>query len=136
VMKGLKRIGEFGFGRDASTGMGRFRVNGVKELAIPELDKATAYYTLAPCVPEKGSFSKLFFNPFIRFGRHGGDLARSGNPFKNPVVMADEGAVVFPAQGAKPTMPYIGRAVEGVSKSEDATVVQGYAPILPLLVRS
>ncbi len=136
VTRGLQRIGEFGFGRDASTGMGRFRVKEAKELPIPEIDKGNAYYTLAPCVPEQGSFSISFFSPFIRFGRHGGHLARSRNPFKNPVVMADEGAVFFPAEGTKDTMPYIGRPVRGVSKAEPASVVQGYAPILPLLVRS
>ncbi|MBW1730593.1 MAG: hypothetical protein JRH08_13985 [Deltaproteobacteria bacterium] len=134
VTKGLERMGEFGFGKDASTGMGRFEVKDTKELEIPKRDNAHAFYTLAPCVPEQGRFERYFFTPFVRFGRHGGDLARSENPFKNPVIMADEGAVFIPAEGIDFDRPYIGKAVRNVSKAEPNTVVQGYAPYLPLVM--
>ena len=136
VVKGLKRIGQFGFGRDASIGMGRFRVKESMELALPTVQAGQACYTLAPCVPESGQFGEYYFSPFIRFGRHGGALARSENPFKNPVVMADEGAVFIPLEGAKYEKPYMGRAVQNVSKALAGSVVQGYAPILPLMIRS
>ncbi|MBW2083866.1 MAG: hypothetical protein JRI39_12500 [Deltaproteobacteria bacterium] len=136
VTKGLKRMGNFGFGRDASTGMGRFRVKDTKELTIPVADMEHACYVLAPCVPEQGQFQEYFFTPFVRFGRHGGNLARGENPFKNPIIMADEGAVFVPAEGIDFEKPYIGRAVKNVSKAEPNTVVQGYAPFLPLIMRS
>ena len=136
VTEGVQRIGEFGFGRDASTGLGRFKLKEVIEIPTPKVAKANAFYTLAPCVPEENRFFNWFFEPFVRFGRHGGQLAKSKNPFKNPVVMADEGALLFPAEGVADERPYAGKAILGISKAQPGSVVQGYTPILPMIVRS
>ena len=132
IIEGLKNIGKFGFGRDASTGMGRFDVSESDEIMINENDIANAFYTLAPCVPEKNIFQKIYFSPFVRFGKHGDSLANAKNPFKNPVIMADEGAVFIPKDKNIFKKPYIGKSISGVSKAEPDTVVQGYAPYLPL----
>lgn len=136
VKTALERIGKFGFGRDASTGMGKFKVVGEpKPLKIPKVENANACYTLAPCVPEKDIFEKAYFTPFVRFGKHGDQLANSENPFKNPVLMADEGAVFKPKDKSFFEKPYLGKAVTGVSKIEDMkdkVVIQGYTPYLPV----
>jgi CRISPR-associated protein Csm4 len=132
IVEGLKNIGRFGFGRDASTGMGRFDVCEADEVMINDNNEANAFYTLAPCVPEDNMFDKIYFSPFVRFGKHGDSLANAKNPFKNPVIMADEGAVFIPKDKNILKKPYIGRAVSGVSKAEPDTVAQGYAPFLPL----
>lgn len=134
VRTGLKRIGMWGFGKDASTGMGRFRVTGVVEPARQQTEDANACYCLAPCVPEKDSFSEAFFVPFCRFGKHGDTLARSPNPFKTPVIMADEGAVLVPKDATAFRKPYIGRAVRGISKIQREAVAQGYSMYVPLKV--
>jgi len=131
VVSGLNSVGRFGFGRDASTGMGRFVVCESNEGQIERPENASACYTLAPCVPEKASFQHMYFSPFIRFGKHGDRLATGGNPFKNPVVMADEGAVLIPKDTAVFEKRYVGTAVSGVSKADPGTRVQGYAPFLP-----
>lgn len=130
----LERIGRWGFGRNASTGLGRFLVKAVEETTLPAPGKATACYTLAPAVPEQGFYKEQFFNPFVRFGKHGDRAATGSNPFKNPVVMADEGAVFFPGNRVVFSKPYLGRAVTGVSLSEPRAVAQGYSPYLPLTV--
>jgi len=132
----LERIGKFGFGRDASTGMGKFEVLEHKELKIPKVENANACYTLAPCVPEKDSFEKSYFTPFVRFGKHGDIYANSKNPFKNPVLMADEGAVFKPKDKSVFEKKYLGKAVKNVSKSMPNAVVQGYTPYLPLKLES
>lgn len=132
VGKGLRRIGRWGFGRDASTGLGRFSVQDCLELALPELGRSKAWMTLAPFVPEPNRFRDIFFTPFVRFGKHGDRLAYYGNPFKNPVIMADEGAVLIPEHGADTRRPFTGRSVTGISKTMPHAVVQGYAPCLPL----
>jgi CRISPR-associated protein Csm4 len=132
VHTALERIGNWGFGKDASTGRGRFEVDFPEELPLPSLSSANACFVLAPVVPEPGIFSKSFFSPFIRFGKHGDRFARSGNPFKNPVVMADEGAVLVPSNPDVFKKPYIGRAVHGTSLAEKNTVAQGYSIYLPL----
>jgi CRISPR-associated protein Csm4 len=132
VSAGVSRIGSWGFGRDASTGMGRFNVTATEERVLPDPGNADACYALAPVVPEKGVFQQSFFQPFTRFGKHGDHYARIRNPFKNPVIMADEGAVFIPGDRAVFDKPYIGRAVGDLSASMPKTVGQGYAPYLPL----
>lgn len=132
ICTGLERIGSSGFGRDASTGLGRFELGEQDELPIPERGDSNACYVLSPCVPEKGAFKEAFFTPFVRYGKHGDRLACYGNPFKNPVIMADEGAVFIPNDNVSFKKPYIGQAVTHVSKAMPGSVVQGYAPYLPL----
>lgn len=136
VIKGLKRIGETGFGRDASTGSGRFELGEASDidLFIMGAEKPNACYTLSPCVPEKDTFQKMFFAPFTRYGKHGDILAKSANPFKNPVIMADEGAVMFPKADDVFDKPYIGRGVTNISKAEPRSVMQGYSLYLPVRV--
>jgi len=96
-------------------------------------ENSNACYTLAPCVPEKNIFTKMFFTPFIRFGRHGDILAKSKNPFKNPVIMADEGAVLIPDRNI-PDRSYIGTSVVNISKVEPDAVSQGYSLYIPIKV--
>jgi hypothetical protein len=45
--------------------------------------------------------------------------------------MADEGAVFVPGDQQHFGSPYIGSAVNGLSKADDRTVMQGYAITLP-----
>lgn len=136
VRKGLERIGEFGFGKDASTGLGRFELAEDAEIDLSSMGSSSpdACYTLSPSVPGKNTFKEVFFNPFTRYGRHGDVLAKSANPFKNPVIMADEGGIFLPDNGGAFDIPYIGTSVENVSKSEPRTVAQGYSLYIPVRV--
>ncbi len=136
MIKALSQIGESGFGKDSSTGLGRFEVIDHQEIDFKTMgsDKPNVCYTLAPSVPEKDIFSHMFFAPFTRFGRHGDVLAKSGKPFKNPVIMADEGAVLMPSKHTVFDKPCVGRAVTGVSKAEPNAVTQGYSLYIPVRV--
>ncbi|HOV89754.1 MAG TPA: hypothetical protein PKW07_03485 [Syntrophorhabdaceae bacterium] len=131
----FQRIGDAGFGRDASTGLGKFRILSVQEIDLFKLGSPTpnACYSLSPCVPQNDSFIEFYFNPFTKFGRHGDVLAKSTNPFKNPVLMADEGAVFIP-RDIKEILkkPYIGKALKGVSKVMKDSVAQGYSLYIPV----
>jgi len=132
VVKGLERIGAWGFGRDASIGMGRFDVERAEELALSESKDANACYTLAPSLPDMGLLKRVYFTPFVRFGKHGERLAGGNNPFKNPVIMADDAAIFMPKDRSFFNKPFLGKAVTGVSKAMPKTVIQGYTPYLPL----
>ncbi len=134
VKEGLQRIGRTGFGMDASIGMGRFSVQRSKQIKLPLSTDCNAIYCLAPSVPVQGSYRHAYFTPFVRFGKHGDAFARLTNPFKNPVIMADEGAVFFPKSPEAFARPYWGRCVNNVSLSIPTTVVQGYATWLPIRV--
>ena len=136
IREGLDRIGKFGFGKDASTGLGRFDLGEENEIVLSQMgsESPNACYTLSPCVPEKDTYSEMFFSPFTRFGRHGDVLSKSSNPFKNPVIMADEGGVFIPNDRNVFDKPYIGRAVTNISKAEPKAVTQGYSLYIPVKV--
>lgn len=134
LREAFERIGAFGFGRDASVGLGKFDVETVEEIDMKELgavEPANACYTLSPCLPGE-NIEKSYFHPFIRYGRHGDRFAVSSNPFKNPVLMADESAVLMPKSSAVFTKPWIGKAVTDISITEPKAVCQGYSLYLPV----
>lgn len=129
----LQDIGNIGFGRDASIGLGKFSVSEFLELTLPAQTSANACLTLAPCAPQGLGFDakNSFYQLFTRFGRHG-DIAvhQEGKPFKNPVLLAQT-AAVFVAQ--PPASDFIGQGIGGngeLSKTLHATVHQGYAPVI------
>lgn len=135
LIAGLARIGQSGFGRDASTGLGKFCVLEQQELDLARYGAAqpNALYTLAPCVPEPDAYNDALFTPFTRFGRHGDHLATSGKPYKNPVIMLDEGALLFPADiGQACKKSYLGTGLNGLSKIQKTAVAQGYSLYIPV----
>ena len=136
VKECLEMMGKCGFGKDASTGLGRFDVLGTTEIDLANMgnDSPNACYTLSPCVPGKDTFSDMFFSPFTRYGRHGDVLAKSANPFKNPVIMADEGGIFKPKSKEMFHKHYIGTAVTNISKTEPKSVAQGYSLYIPVNV--
>ncbi len=126
----LERIGTFGYGRDASSGRGRFSISAAEECAVPAADGCNALCTLAPCVPVMEEVERGWFTPLTRFGKHGGGAQLSGNPFKSPVIMAETGAVFK----TDPHRLWLGQGISGVSNAIEQTVVQGYAPCIPCTV--
>jgi CRISPR-associated protein Csm4 len=126
-------VGAVGYGRDASIGLGKFDVSEPDTTVPPAPTFADAHWTLGPCTPQGQGFDgeRSFWKVITRFGRHGGTLALSRNPFKNPVLLAASGAVLVPQGGYTPRL-FVGQGLTGVSHAEQATVHQGYAPALPL----
>lgn len=129
----LATIGATGYGRDASIGLGKFDVESLESAVAPTPTIPAAHWTLGPCAPQGQGFDgeRSFWRVLTRFGRHGGALALSTNPFKNPVLLAAAGAVLVPKGEFAPRL-FVGQGLGGVSKAEPATVHQGYAPVLPL----
>ena len=129
----LERIGKYGYGKDATVGYGKFEVTAWEEVNLMIKENYNALYTLSPLVPRREEIEDIYFTPFVRFGRHGSFLAKSKNPFKNPVIFADESAIIIPKQ--KPLKPYIGMAIKDISKTCPQAVTQGYSLILPVEVQ-
>jgi CRISPR-associated protein Csm4 len=131
----MEDIGNFGFGKDASIGMGKFQIDAFQEQPLPAQDNANACLTLAPCAPQGLGFDSQhsYYQLFTRFGRHG-DIAvhQEGKPFKNPVLLAQTAAVL---STPPPKSGFIGQGIGGngeLSKTLSATVHQGYAPIIAI----
>lgn len=137
IKTALERIGKFGYGADASTGKGRFEVIGMNEIELNQfaVNDANALYTLSASVPEKEMYKKIYFEPFIRSGRHGDAKANSEYPFKQPVLKAAAGAVLVPSNIADIRQTYIGTAVKDVSRFKE-TVEQGYSLVIPMKVEN
>ena len=136
----LGAVGATGFGRDASTGLGKFSVETLAACSLPGHPQANAYWTLAPCAPQGQGFdgARSYWKVLTRFGRHGNEHALSGTPFKTPILLAATGAV-FSSAGELASRAFIGHGLGGdgtLSKAEPATVHQGYAPVVPLLLET
>jgi CRISPR-associated protein Csm4 len=126
-------IGQLGFGRDASIGLGKFRVETVEPVTLPAPTSADAWLTLSPCAPQGLDLNpkRSFYQIFTRFGRHGDMAVHTGRPFKTPVLLAQTAAVLVPKQYQE--QPFVGRGLGGdgvVSKAIPETVHQGYAPVV------
>jgi len=136
----LAAIGATGFGRDASTGLGKFTVEQFSPASLARPAQANAFWTLAPCAPQGQDFdgAQSYWRVLTRFGRHGNAHALSSNPFKTPVLLAASGAVLMPAKGFSERL-FVGQGLGGdgkLSKTEQATVHQGYAPVVPITLES
>lgn len=130
----LTDIGLTGYGRDASIGLGKFEIDSCKAEPLPGADGGDCCYTLAPCAPQGVGCdpARSFYHPFTRFGRHGDRAVLGGRPFKNPVLLADTGALLSPASEL-PRGPVIGQGLGGngeLSRVIEATVQQGHAPFV------
>ena len=134
VQQALTDVGTFGFGRDASIGLGKFDLLDFTTWQWPTVERANAYLTLAPCAPQGLPLQaeRCYYTPFTRFGRHGDSAVQRRNPFKNPVLLADTGAVLSVVQT---NQSFFGQGLGGnrqLSKAIDETVQQGYAPVIPI----
>lgn len=130
----LQAVGSFGFGRDASIGLGKFTVVALEKFSFEQHPEANAYWTLAPCSPYGGEFDgeRSYWRVITRFGRHGNLHGLSGKPFKNPILLAATSAVFVPRENYT-RRQFIGQGLGGngqLSKAEPATVHQGYAPVV------
>lgn len=125
-------IGAFGYGRDASIGLGKFECIDYAEWNVPVPEAANACLTLAPCAPQGLGLDgeRSYYNVFTHFGRHGDvGVHKQHGPFKAPVLLADTAAVFSPMPAGR---TYIGRGISGISKAIPTTVHQGYAPYVPI----
>lgn len=134
----LDYMGQAGFGRDASIGLGKFERQGDAALAAwPTMAQANSYLTLGPCAPQGLGFCPVrsHYQVATRFGRHGDAAVQSGQPFKRPVLLAKASSVFWP-ETLDASRPFIGQGLGGtgnpVSLSMPETVQQGYAPVIAI----
>jgi CRISPR-associated protein Csm4 len=131
----LADVGSHGYGRDATTGLGKFRVEQPVEAARPQ-QASHHWLTLAPCQPNPNELvaDGCYYTPLTRFGRHGNIAAVTAQPFKRPLLMIATGALLQsrePAQWAFHGCGFGGSA-NRISNVIPDTVHQGYAPVVPL----
>lgn len=92
-------IGLMGFGKDKSTGKGRFEVVSItKNPSILEYKPTNTFVSLSCGVP-CDDCEVLFGKTFTKFGKHGG--FNIANPFKKPVILFKAGST-FKIKKEKP----------------------------------
>jgi CRISPR-associated protein Csm4 len=132
----LEIVGIHGFGRDATTGLGKFTIESNCEHHWLEQDQPhRLWLTLAPGAPNTELLlaEGCHYLPLTRFGRHGNLAAVQDSPFKQPILMIGTGAVLKAREPAHWVLH--GRGLGGkeapLSKTIPETVHQGYAPVVP-----
>lgn len=133
-------IGQHGYGRDASIGLGKFSLEGDGMRVtweMPSQGTPNAWLTLGPCAPQGLGFcpTRSHWHSLTRFGRHGDVAVQTGQPYKRPVLMAKAGSVFWPQQ-MDLSRGFIGQGLGGeaipVSLAMPETIHQGYAPVVPI----
>ena len=116
-------VGQYGYGKESTIGKGRFTLTPLQKVQLPT-QESTTYMTLSPMVLEGERATSVWYEPFVRFGKHGAQRARKA-PFKRPLLLADTGAVL--RYDTPKRRLYAGRAIHDVSPAHPDTVHQGYA---------
>lgn len=128
----LKSIFEYiclsGLGRSASTGKGAMKFISIEETKLPVSQNPNAFMTLSCFIPKKADPQKGYYQVFTKYGKLGGDYARSKNPFKKPLLMFTSGSVFID----NPIKEYYGGLVEKVCHNSN---IKHYAYAFPIGVK-
>lgn len=114
----LRLVGELGFGRDASTGKGRFSVEPDADFDPAPLDIAGAdSLLLSPCAAPDMADLEGWYTTEVKRGKAG---PGASSPFKNPFLLLHEGSLLR----ALPQGPCLLEHIHG-----DADIVQVTQPL-------
>ncbi len=127
LRESFEQLSLHGYGKDTTIGKGRFAFQEFEEVKLNHESKT--FMTLSPFSPQGLDCKELYYEPFTRFGKHGGDRAFV-NAFKKPILLADSGSVVH--FDSKQKRQYIGKAIKGVSVAHPDSVHQGYSIVVPI----
>jgi CRISPR-associated protein Csm4 len=125
IIETIKRVGMYGFGKEANIGKGQFEINQIDNPFDFNVD--TKYFmSISPTILKDTNIQNSWYEPFTRFGKYGLNNAHS-NAFKKPTLMADSAAVV---QLKKPKK-YFGSCNDNGIKNKPS-FVQGYSISIPV----
>ena len=116
-----------GYGKNTTIGKGRFSFESFEEVDIKNHSKT--FMTLSPFSPKGLECKEIYYEPFTRFGKFGGDRAFE-NAFKKPILLADCASVVHFEE--KQHIQYIGSAINNISDLHTDAVHQGYSIVVPI----
>lgn len=127
LREAFEQLSLHGYGKDTTIGKGRFSFDELKEVKIENSSKT--FMSLSPFSPKGLECEKIYYEPFTRFGKFGGNRAFR-NAFKKPILLADCASVVHFKEKQK--LQYIGNAIKGISQTHPDAVHQGYSIIVPI----
>lgn len=128
-------IAQSGYGKDKSTGKGQLELKELIEFSFDEPKNSNAFISLSSFVPEKDDPTNGYYELLTKYGKLGGDYAKSGfdsrglNPFKKPLIMLKSGSTFFTTNGEK---EFYGRLLENVHQSDK---IKHYGYAFPLRIK-
>jgi len=127
VIRVIKDIGVFGFGKDGNLGKGNFEADTV-EYSMNNI-KSEYYMSISPTILKDNNITKSWYEPFTRFGKFGLDKAHT-NAFKRPTIMADSATVVK----LKNPKQYFGVSNNNGTEKKPS-FLQGYSIAIPISIK-
>jgi CRISPR-associated protein Csm4 len=97
---------------------------------FPHSETANGFVTLSNFVPAPEDPLQGFWSVLVKHGKLGEELAVSGNPFKQPLIMLEAGSAFYHA----PCREYYGSLIEGLSDSFPQAVHYAYALPVPAIL--
>lgn len=125
----LQRLGQVGFGRDASTGKGHFTLRGPEDAAeLLDLQEANAWMTLSTCATQQPGAVQGSYRLRPKFGKVWSGFGQF-KPFKKPLLMFESGSVftTYPQGWGQGILPNIHR-------SDPAIIQHATALLVPVLL--
>jgi len=116
---------ENGYGADASTGKGKIEIKGAP-IQVKTKIRGNKYMALGPFVGTD-KLEEIRADIFVRSGKLGGSFASSMSPYKKPVVLFDEGAVIK----SDTQIEYAGKLLEKMHSNEKICQ-SGFTPVIPI----
>lgn len=127
VIELLKKVGHFGFGKEANIGKGVFEIELIEN---PIKDIETNYYmSISPTILQNQEFLNVFYEPFTRFGKFGLNNSNE-NVFKKPVLMANSASVVKTDK----KISYFGKSLNNGFENRPS-FIQGCSIALPITIK-
>ena len=127
LQKAFEQLSLSGYGKDTTVGKGRFMHD--KFIEVKNDISSKTFMTLSPFSPKGLACKEIYYEPFVRFGKFGGDRAFK-NAFKKPILLAECASVVHFEE--KKELQYIGHAIKGISDIHPDTVHQGYSIVVAI----
>ena len=123
----FEQLSLHGYGKDTTIGKGRFSFGDFEEINLSHSSKT--YMTLSPFSPEGLECENIYYEPFTRFGKFGGNRAFK-NAFKKPILLADSASVIHFEK--RQELQYVGKAIKNISDIYPDTVHQGYSIVVAI----
>ena len=127
LSKTFEQLSLGGYGKDTTVGKGRFIFENFEE--VKTTNKSKTFMTLSPFSAKDIKCKEMYYEPFVRFGKFGGDRAFK-NAFKKPILMADTASVIDFEEIQE--LQYIGNAIKNISDAHPDAVHQGYSIVVPI----
>ncbi len=128
VLELLKKLGKYGFGKNASIGKGIFEI---EQIPNPIKDIDTNYYmSLSPTILQDEKIIDTWYEPFTRFGKFSVGYD-DNNCFKTPVLMAQSSAII---KSNFKDLKYFGKSINNGFENKPS-FLQGYSISLPIRIK-